>query len=184
MGPKITIDSATLMNKGLETIEAHHLFGTAYDRIRIVVHPQSTIHSMVEFADGSVKAHLGVTDMRVPIQYALSHPSRWDAPLEPLDFTTLGALTFEAPDLETFRCLALALEAGRVGGTMPAAMNAANEVAVAAFLAGECGLTDIDRVVEAVMDAHDREALASIEQVEAVDSWARAAARESLTSHS
>lgn len=180
MGPKITIDSATLMNKGLEAIEAHHLFGVGYDDIRIVVHPQSTIHSMVEFADGSVKAHLGVTDMRIPIQYALSSPHRWEAPVPPLDFTALSALTFEAPDPDTFRCLALALEAGRTGGTMPAAMNAANEVAVAAFLAGECGFTDIDRVVDEVMREHDAEPLTSVEQVEAVDAWARTRARESL----
>jgi 1-deoxy-D-xylulose-5-phosphate reductoisomerase len=180
MGPKITIDSATLMNKGLEAIEAHHLFGVGYDRIRIVVHPQSTIHSMVEFADGSVKAHLGATDMRVPIQYALSHPARWDAPVTPLDFTTAGPLTFEEPDLATFRCLAIALEAGRTGGTMPAALSAANEVAVAAFLAEQCRLTDIARVVEAVVEAHEPEPLASVEQVEAVDAWARERAREAL----
>ena len=137
MGPKITIDSATLMNKGLEAIEAHHLFGVAYDDIRIVVHPQSTIHSMVEFADGSVKAHLGATDMRVPIQYALSYPDALGrARAARSTSRTLGALDFEEPDPDTFRCLALALEAGRTGGTMPAAMNAANEVAVAAFLDG------------------------------------------------
>ena len=142
MGPKITIDSATLMNKGLETIEAHHLFGVGYDRIAVVVHPQSCVHSMVEFADGSVKAHLGATDMRIPIQYAFSHPERWEAPLPPVDFTTIGSLDFEPPDLETFRALTLAIEAGRTGGTMPAAMNAANEVAVAAFLAGRIRFTD------------------------------------------
>jgi 1-deoxy-D-xylulose-5-phosphate reductoisomerase len=180
MGPKITIDSATLMNKGLEAIEAHHLFGTPYDEIRIVIHPQSTIHSMVEFADGSVKAHLGVTDMRIPIQYALSHPARWDAPLAPLDFTTLGDLTFEKPDADTFRCLALALEAGRTGGTMPAVMNAANEVAVATFLEGGCRLTDIDGTVESVMRAHQPEPLLSVQQVEEWDAWARVRAREAL----
>lgn len=180
MGPKITIDSATLMNKGLEAIEAHHLFGAAYDDIRIVVHPQSTIHSMVEFADGSVKAHLGATDMRVPIQYALSYPARWDAPTAPLDFAQAGPLTFEEPDLGTFRCLALALDAGRTGGTMPAAMNAANEVAVAAFLAGSCSLVDIDRVVAGVMDTHVPELVESVEQVEAVDARAREQARELL----
>ena len=180
MGPKITIDSATLMNKGLEAIEAHHLFGVGYDEISIVVHPQSCVHSMVEFADGSVKAHLGATDMRIPIQYALSHPRRWEAPVDPVDFATIGSLDFEPPDLATFRCLALALEAGREGGTMPAAMNAANEVAVAAFLAGRCSLTDIDRTVERVMTAHNTERLTAIEQVEAVDARARELAERAL----
>jgi 1-deoxy-D-xylulose-5-phosphate reductoisomerase len=180
MGPKITIDSATLMNKGLEAIEAHHLFAVDYDRISVVVHPQSCVHSMVEFSDGSVKAHLGATDMRIPIQYAFSHPRRWRSPVEPVDFTTLGSLDFEPPDLETFRCLALALAAGREGGTLPAVMNAANEVAVAAFLAGKCSLVDIDRVVETVMSAHDTERLESVEQVETIDRWARSIARDAL----
>ncbi|MDO8915599.1 MAG: 1-deoxy-D-xylulose-5-phosphate reductoisomerase [Coriobacteriia bacterium] len=177
MGPKITVDSATLMNKGLEAIEAHHLFGTGYDAIRVVVHPQSVVHSMVEFVDGSVKAHLGATDMRVPIQYALSHPDRWDAPCEPVDFVTLGHLDFEEPDPVTFRCLALALEAGRTGGTLPAAMNAANEVAVAAFLEGRLPFTGIDRVVATVMEAHDTQPVSSFDQLEMVDSWARDSAR-------
>jgi 1-deoxy-D-xylulose-5-phosphate reductoisomerase len=180
MGPKITVDSATLMNKGLEAIEAHHLFAVGYDRISIVVHPQSCIHSMVEFADGSVKAHLGATDMRIPIQYAFSHPHRWASPVPSVDFTTLGSLDFEPVDHETFRCLALALAAGREGGTLPAVLNAANEVAVAAFLDGRCRLTDIDRVVEMVMDAHAPERLVAVEQVEAIDRWAREAAREAL----
>ena len=173
MGPKITIDSATLMNKGLEAIEAHFLFGTPNDHIRVVVHPQSCDHSMVEYRDGSVKAHLGVTDMRTPIQYALSYPARWDAPLPPVDFTTLGSLTFEEPDLRAFPCLTLALAAGREGGTMPTAMNAANEVAVAGFLEGTLSFGDIPRIVEGVMDAHDSFEPSSIEDVEAVDAWAR-----------
>jgi 1-deoxy-D-xylulose-5-phosphate reductoisomerase len=181
MGPKITIDSSTLMNKGLEAIEAHHLFGVTLDQIRIVVHPQSCVHSMVEYADGSVKAHLGATDMRIPIQYAFSHPRRWDAPVPPVDFTKLGRLDFAEPDYETFGCLMLALEAGRAGGTMPAAMNAANEIAVAAFLAGECGFLDIERAVEVVMSCHIVEKLESLDQVEAVDTWARKAARTALT---
>ncbi len=180
MGPKITIDSATLMNKGLEAIEAHHLFGVGYDQISIVVHPQSCVHSMVEFTDGSVKAHLGATDMRVPIQYAFSHPERWDAPAPPVDFTTVGELTFEPPDPETFRALTLALEAGRAGGTVPAAMNAANEVAVAAFLSGRIGFTDIDETVERVMSQHDRSELESLEQIEVVDAWARETARKAV----
>lgn len=173
MGPKISIDSATLMNKGLEVIEAHHLFGVAIDDVRVVVHPQSCVHSMVEFSDGSVKAHLGATDMRIPIQYAFSHPRRWSAPLESVDFVTIGRLDFLEPDTETFGCLRLALEAGRLAGTAPAALNAANEIAVAAFLAGECGFLDIESTVATVLDAHCVEPLASIEQIEAVDLWAR-----------
>ncbi|TDB39943.1 MAG: 1-deoxy-D-xylulose-5-phosphate reductoisomerase [Actinobacteria bacterium] len=180
MGPKITIDSSTLMNKGLEAIEAHHLFAVGYDIIRIVVHPQSCVHSMVEFADGSVKAHLGATDMRIPIQYALSHPERWDSPVPPVDFAALGQLDFEEPDRDAFPALSLALEAGRLGGTMPAAMNAANEIAVAAFLRGDTGFMDIPRVVETVMAAHTRQPLESIEAVESVDAWARAVATEAL----
>lgn len=180
MGPKITVDSATLMNKGLEAIEAHHLFGLPLDQVRVVVHPQSVVHSMVEFTDASVKAHLGPTDMRIPIQYSLSYPDRWEAPLPPTDFAALGRLDFEEPDAETFRCLGLAMEAGRSGGTMPAVMNAANEIAVAAFLSGRGRLTDIDRVVESVMSRHEREPLESVEQVEGVDAWARSTAEAIL----
>jgi 1-deoxy-D-xylulose-5-phosphate reductoisomerase len=178
MGPKITIDSATLMNKGLETIEAHHLFAVGYDAIRIVVHPQSTVHSMVEFSDGSVKAHLGPADMRLPIQYAFSHPDRWGAPAPPVDFTAVGHLDFEPPDLETFPCLSLALDAGRAGGTLPCAMNAANEVAVAAFLAGRIRFTDIDSVVETVMATHATVPVNSFEQLERVDAEARGLAEQ------
>lgn len=180
MGPKITVDSSTLMNKGLEVIEAHHLFGVAYDDIVVVVHPQSVVHSMVEFSDGSVKAHLGATDMRIPIQYAFSHPRRWQAPLEPVDFRTLGGLTFDAPDTETFRCLALAFEAGRAGGTMPAAMNAANEVAVARFLDGRCGFLDIEATVAAVMGEIRAERIESVDHVLTVDEDARERARRFL----
>ncbi len=180
MGPKITIDSSTLMNKGLEAIEAHHLFDVSYEQIKIVVHPQSCVHSMVEFCDGSVKAHLGATDMRIPIQYAFSHPGRWDAPLPPVDFTQIGRLDFEEPDYASFPCLELALEAGRTGGTMPAAMNAANETAVAAFLGHRVGFLDIPRVVEHVMGRHTVERLESVEQVEAIDGWARQTAEQSL----
>jgi len=180
MGPKISVDSATLMNKGLEAIEAHHLFGVPYDDIRIVVHPQSTIHSMAEFRDGSVKAHLGATDMRVPIQYALSFPDRWDAPVPPVDFASIGRLDFEEPDVETFRCLGLALAAGRSGGTLPAVMNAANEEAVSAFLDRKLPFTGIDRVVESVMAAHDAESVGSFEHLAEVDAWARRMAREAV----
>jgi 1-deoxy-D-xylulose-5-phosphate reductoisomerase len=182
MGPKITIDSATLMNKGLEAIEAHHLFAVSYDRIRVVVHPQSTVHSMVEFSDGSVKAHLGAADMRVPIQYALSHPDRWEAPAAPVDFTTLGSLDFEPVDMDTFGCLRVALEVGRIGGTLPAAMNAANEVAVAAFLARSAAFLDIESIVTRVVEEHTSERVDSFEQLEEIDGRARARARELLES--
>lgn len=180
MGAKISIDSSTLMNKGLEVIEAHHLFAMPYDKIEVVVQPQSAIHSMVEFTDGSVKAHLGTTDMRIPIQFALSYPERWAAPVAPLDFRTLGTLEFAAPDTDTFRCLALARHAGEVGGTLPCVMNAANEVAVAAFLAEQIGYLDIAACVEAAMEAHERDgvqAVESISQLQDVDAWARATAR-------
>ena len=177
MGRKISIDSATLMNKGLEVIEAHHLFDVGIDDIRVVVHPQSCVHSMVEYVDGSVKAHLGVADMRIPIQYALSYPARWESPAASPDFPSMEALAFAEPDLQTFRCLALALEAGRAGGTLPCAMNAANEVAVAAFLAGACTLTDIDACVEHVMEHTTREAVEALEQLEGVDARSRELAR-------
>lgn len=181
MGPKITIDSATLMNKGLEVIEAHHLFGLGYDRIEVAVHPQSCVHSMVEFADGSVKAHLGATDMRVPIQYAFSHPERWDAPVPPVDFHAVGSLDFEAPDVRTFRSLDLAYAAGRAGGTAPAVLNAANEVAVAAFLQERISLQAIPGTVERVLDRHNATVAETIEAVEAADAWARAEAASLLT---
>ena len=180
MGAKITIDSSTLMNKGLEVIEAHHLFAMPYDKIEVVVQPQSAIHSMVEFTDGSVKAHLGTTDMRIPIQFALSYPQRWSAPVEPLDFRTLGSLDFAAPDTETFRCLALARKAGSAGGTLPCAMNAANEIAVAAFLEECCSYLGIAEVVEATMDACRIESVQSIEQLLEIDAWARSYARSVL----
>lgn len=173
MGAKITIDSATLMNKGLEVIEAHHLFGVDYDNIKVVVHPQSVIHSMVEFKDGSVKAHLGTTDMRIPIQYALTYPSRAEAPVEPLDFRQLGSITFDSPDLDTFGCLRLAYYAGREGGTAPCVMNAANEVANATFREGKCGFIDIENCVSYVMDKIKRQDVSSLEQLRAVDESAR-----------
>lgn len=177
MGPKITIDSSTLMNKGLEVIEAHHLFAMPYDKIQVVVQPQSAIHSMVEFSDGSVKAHLGTTDMRIPIQFALSFPERWSAPVKPLDFRTLGSLEFAAPDMDTFRCLALAYHAGEMGGTLPCAMNAANEVAVAAFLAEEIPFLGIAEIIEEVMALTASESVESIEQLMDVDAAARAEAK-------
>ena len=180
MGAKITIDSATLMNKGLERIEAMHLFGVDLDRIQVVIQRESKIHSMVEYADGSVIAHLGASDMRIPIQYAFSYPERWSTPAPRVDFRTLGSLTFAAPDMDSFRCLALAEEAGRVGGTMPCVLNAANEVAVDAFLHDRVGFTDIPRVVEACMDAHERDQVRSIAQLRDIDAWARVRACEQL----
>ena len=142
----------------------------------MLIQRESKIHSMVEYEDGSVIAHLGASDMRIPIQYAFSYPDRWGAPAPRVDFRELGGLTFGAPDPEAFRCLALAEEAGRVGGTLPCVMNAANEVAVAAFLSGRCRFTDIDACVARVMDAHAVERVASLEQLEALDAWARAEA--------
>lgn len=178
MGPKITIDSASLMNKGLEVIEAHHLFGLSADEIRVVVHPQSCVHSMVEYVDGSVKAHLGVADMRIPIQFALSYPHRWESPASQCDFTKLHSLEFMDPDLETFRCLALALDACREGATLPAVMNAANEIAVAAFLKDGCHLTDIDAIVEKTMEALGSQKVESLEQLEELDARARSIAKD------
>lgn len=180
MGPKITIDSATLMNKGLEVIEAHHLFGVDIDDVSVLVHRESRIHSAVEFSDGSVKALIAPSDMRIPIQYAMSYPERWESPCARVDYTSLAPLTFAAPDPKAFRCLALALEAGRTGGTLPCAMNAANEVANAAFRAGACGFCDIDAIVESVMDATAVESVQSLEQLAEVDAMARDRAREAL----
>jgi 1-deoxy-D-xylulose-5-phosphate reductoisomerase len=151
MGGKITIDSATLMNKGLELIEAHHLFGIPYDRLDVVVHPQSIVHALVQLNDGASLAHLGYPDMRVPISYALHHPDRADVPVAPLDLAELGELTFERPDSGTFACLRLAREAALAGGTAPCVLNAANEVAVHAFLRGELSFTGIARVIESTL---------------------------------
>jgi 1-deoxy-D-xylulose-5-phosphate reductoisomerase len=180
MGAKITIDSATLMNKGLEVIEAHWLFGFGPEEIDIVVHPESVVHSMIELVDGSVIAQLGVTDMRHAIQYALTYPQRHAcATLPPLDLTKLSALHFEEPDTERFPCVLLAYRALREGGTLPAALNAANEEAVKAFLAGAIRLTDIPTVIERVMDAHETRPASSLEVVLAVDRRSREqAARE------
>jgi len=155
MGPKITIDSATLMNKGLEVIEAHWLFDLPYEQIDVIVHPQSIIHSMVEFEDGSIKAHLGQTDMRIPIQYTLSYPDRLPAPLPSLDFVEVGKLTFEKPDVRNFPCLAYAYEAIRLGKTYPAVLNATNEQAVAAFLSKKIRFTDIPNIIKQVIERHE-----------------------------
>ena len=154
MGPKITIDSSTLMNKGLEVIEAHELFGVSYDQIEVVVHPQSVIHSMVEFSDGCTMAQLSLPDMRLPIGYALAHPNRIGTPFGRIDWSTLTHLDFSAPDISTFRCLSLAYQAGRAGGTAPAVLSAANEIAVEAFLAGSLKWPDIAAVVEASLQKY------------------------------
>jgi len=180
MGPKITIDSSTLMNKGLEVIEAHELFGTGYDDIDVVVHPQSVVHSMVEFRDGSVIAQLSMPDMRLPIAYALGRPDRATVPYGRIDWSTMSRLDFAATDTATFRCLALAYAAGRTGGTAPAWLSAANEVAVAAFLDGALKWADIAAVIESAMDAHDGAVPASSEDVLAADAAARQAARTVL----
>ena len=154
MGPKITIDSSTLMNKGLEVIEAHELFGVDYDNIEVVVHPQSIVHSMVEFTDGCTMAQLSMPDMRLPIGYALAYPDRIATPFGRMDWTAAPVLEFSPPDLTTFRCLGLAYEAGRRGGTAPAFLSAANEVAVEAFLAGRILWVDIAAVIASALDQH------------------------------
>jgi 1-deoxy-D-xylulose-5-phosphate reductoisomerase len=173
MGPKITVDSSTLMNKGLEVIEAHELFGVSYDRIEVVVHPQSIVHSMVEFTDGATIAQLSMPDMRLPIGYALAYPERIGTPFGRIDWATLRRLDFETPDVDTFRCLGLAYEAGRIGGTAPAWLNAANEVAVAAFLAGDIRWIEIADVLSAVLDRHDGAMADSVDAVIAADRAAR-----------
>ena len=181
MGDKITIDSATLMNKGLEVIEAFWLFGFDADKISVIVHPQSVIHSMVEMVDGSIIAQMGVTDMKHAIQYALTYPTRQTGCLEPLDFKKFSTLTFEEPDFERFPCLRLAYDALKIGGTMPAVLNAANEIAVQAFLDEKIRLSDIPRMIEAVMREHESVNAASLEKILETDVWARAKANEFLT---
>jgi 1-deoxy-D-xylulose-5-phosphate reductoisomerase len=179
MGPKVTIDSATLMNKGLEIIEAHWLFGVPYDGIDVVIHPESIVHSFVEFVDGTLLAQLSVPDMRFAVQYALTYPDRCDGGLPPLDVASLGALRFSPPDPRRFPCLRLAREAARRGGTLPAVLNAANEVAVGRFLAGVLPFPGIWETVERVMERHAVEAHPDLQALVAADAWARdEAARE------
>jgi 1-deoxy-D-xylulose-5-phosphate reductoisomerase len=180
MGGKITIDSATLMNKGLEVMEAHHLFGTPYDRIDVVVHPQSIIHALVQLCDGSTKAHMGYPDMRVAIGYALHHPDRADLPIPALDLIKLQKLEFEAPDLEAFPCLRLAREAALAGGTAPCALNAANEVAVHAFLNGRLTFQGIPAVIERVLDTLGAMRVHDFEALYVTDSEARELAAEMI----
>ncbi len=192
MGPKITIDSATLMNKGLEVIEAHWLFGVPSSQIEVLVHPQSIVHSMVELKDGSIIAQMGITDMRLPIQYAFAYPDRWDAPVPFLDLTRQKPLEFHEPAWDDFPCLRLAYRAleapphdaddasrePRVQRSLPIVLNAANEVAVASFLEGRLGFTHIPQVIAQAMDAHTPESAASLDDVRRVDSWARRHAAE------
>ncbi|HZE20829.1 MAG TPA: 1-deoxy-D-xylulose-5-phosphate reductoisomerase [Desulfobaccales bacterium] len=173
MGPKITIDSATMMNKALEVIEASVLFGLPVDKVGVYIHPQSIIHSLVEFVDGSMIAQLGLPDMRLPIAYALTYPRRLPLNSPCLDLCQVGQLTFETPDTERFPGLALGYAAARTGGTMPAVLNAANEMAVAAFLQGHLKFMDIPKTVAATMDHHQHQPLESLEQVLAVNRWAR-----------
>ncbi len=173
MGEKVTIDSATLMNKGLEVIEARWLFDFSASEIDVLVHPESIVHSLIEMIDGSIKAQMGVADMRHAIQYALSFPDRKPTELAPLDLAKLSQLNFEAPDLERFPCLDLAYRALKTGGTLPAAMNAANEIAVEAFLGDKIRLSDIPKIIEGVMDAHETLAAANLEIVLQTDVWAR-----------
>jgi 1-deoxy-D-xylulose-5-phosphate reductoisomerase len=180
MGRKITIDSATLMNKGLEVIEARWLFDVPASRVEVLIHPQSVIHSMVELVDGTVLAQLGVTDMRLPIQYALSYPERWPAAIPGMDFTRAMRLDFDVPDVDRFPCLGLAYRALEGGGTLPAVLNAANEEAVAAFLEGRIPFTAIPESIAEVMDSHRPAAVAALEDVLAADGWARARSREAL----
>jgi 1-deoxy-D-xylulose-5-phosphate reductoisomerase len=178
MGGKITIDSATLMNKGLELIEAHHLFGTPYEQIDVVVHPQSIIHSLIQLCDGATLAHLGYPDMRVPISYALHYPERADMPVAPLDLVALGSLTFEAVDEETFACLRLAREAARAGGTAPCTLNAANEIAVHAFLRERLRFLEIAGVIEETLAELPPERVHSFDALGEADARARRFASE------
>ncbi|MBT5276176.1 1-deoxy-D-xylulose-5-phosphate reductoisomerase [Ilumatobacter sp.] len=180
MGPKITIDSSTLMNKGLEVIEAHELYGTPYDQIEVVVHPQSVVHSMVEFTDGSTIAQLSMPTMKLPIGYALGYPNRIATPFGRIDWATLGSLDFEPPDLGTFRCLQLAYDAGRSGGTAPAWLSAANELAVETFLTGNLRWNEIADVCEAVLERHDGGIPHTVDDVIQADQEARRIADEVL----
>ncbi len=173
MGAKITIDSATMVNKGLEVIEAHWLFGVSYEHIEVVIHPQSIIHSMVQFKDHSVIAQLGLPDMRIPIQYALTYPERWNSPSESMNLTELSSLDFKTMDFDRYPCLRLAFEAGKAGGTSPAVFNAANEMAVERFLQGNIEFLHIETIVEKVLEQHVSCASPDLEQIAEADKWAR-----------
>ena len=182
MGKKVTLDSSTLANKGLEVMEAHWLFNMPYEKIAVVVHPQSIVHSLVEFCDGSVIAQMGNPDMRLPIQYALSWPERYPYAFDQLDLVKYGTLTFEAPDLEAFPSLAIAIECGKAGGTLPCAFNAANEEAVNAFLEGKIKYLDIPYITATVTQKHQSVANPTIEDIEAADAAARRAAQAVISS--
>lgn len=179
MGPKVTIDSATLMNKGLEVIEARWLFDLPYDKIDVLIHPESIIHSMVEYEDGAIMAQLGTPDMKGPIQYALSHPERWPLESKRLDLATIGKLHFREADMKRYPCLRMAYEAGRAGGTVPTVFNAANEVAVERFLNGEISFLAIESLIEDVLSRHTPQSNPDLEELFAVDRWAREIARRS-----
>jgi len=174
MGPRITVDSATLLNKGFEVIEARWLFGLPLQRIEVLVHPQSIVHAMVHLRDGSLLAMMSSPDMRIPIQYALSYPERWPADWKPLDLARLGTLSFEPPDLERFPCLALGMDAARRGGTVPAVLNAADETLVEALLAGRIHFSDLPPLLGDVVAAHEPEPATDLETILAADAWARA----------
>jgi 1-deoxy-D-xylulose-5-phosphate reductoisomerase len=180
MGPKITIDSATLMNKGLEVIEAAWLFGLSHEQIDVLIHPQSVIHSMVSFRDGSVLAQLGVPDMKGAIAYAMSYPERLDLNQPAPDFAGIGSFTFEAPDFDKFKCLALAFDALKTGGTLPAVLNAANEVAVTAFLDERLAFPEIPEVIRRVMGRHTVVSDPTLEDIIGADAWARGEAGEAV----
>jgi 1-deoxy-D-xylulose-5-phosphate reductoisomerase len=180
MGGRITIDSATLMNKGFEAIEAHHLFGVPYERIEVVVHPQSIVHSLIDLNDGATLAHLGYPDMKVPISYALHYPERADVDVPRLDLAAVGELSFEPPDLETFACLRLALDAGRAGGTAPCVLNAADEVAVAAFLDGRIEFTAIAAAIERVLEQMPAQQVTHFDDLFTVDEEARRRTEEQV----
>ncbi|MBI3321010.1 MAG: 1-deoxy-D-xylulose-5-phosphate reductoisomerase [Candidatus Omnitrophica bacterium] len=178
MGPKITVDSATLMNKGLEVIEAQHLFGLPLERFQIVIHPEAVVHALIELVDGACLAQMSPCDMRLPIQYALSYPERWQSPLPRLHLTQGGPLQFFEPDLEQFPCLRLALEAAAVGGTACAVLNAANEAAVRSYLEGQTSLVDIPRIIAEALQRHHPIMHPTLDEIMAVDAWSRATAQE------
>jgi len=180
MGKKITVDSATLMNKGLEAIEASHLFGIDINRIDVLIHPQTTVHSLVELVDGSILAQLAIADMRIPIQFALTYPQRYPSRLQGLKLEKIAHLTFYKPNLKNFPCLGLALKAGRTGGTMPVVLNAADEIAVEAFLVGKIKLTDIPKIIESIMAEHKVNKRPSLKKILEINQWARNRTKEKI----
>jgi 1-deoxy-D-xylulose-5-phosphate reductoisomerase len=178
MGPKITVDSATLMNKGLEVIEARWLFDVPLERFQVVIHPEAAVHALIELVDGTLLAQISPCDMRLPIQYALSFPERWESPVPRLDLTQLGALHFVEPDLEQFPCLRLALEAASAGGSACVALNGANDTAVQAYLEGQVSFVDIPRVIGETLEAHTPVPDLTLEDILAIDAWSRNTTRE------